>query len=924
MQNIQDTYLQHLNDMIRRYAYEYWDMPAFITVAEIPNFKYNSRDFNTNTINDVLHVDIVDYISKRRDWVDKNFTHLDIMEYKSIDPTSILAEIISKGCTKMMVLPDVFSDGKFSVSQHHPVMNQEQKNLIFFDENIFQLIENSVSMVLLNYNTKMYLFWNPTTDPNNYMIFSKLKVMGVDPVVSLTEGRYTGYYNNDPEKGYSLSLTIDNKVALSTDNPVASFYIPLPYTVIDKASELIDLPMPNPPVHDFNISNNVFVGSYQALRTSGDKYFNGRNLLFTNMGLAINHATREYKILDFSAESYDFVERIDKHTIKIKNYDKYDTIIMFRKPFNYSNYSRIDTIYDEILQVSKSAINEMGKVKFNTNSIFYMIKDEDMSWDEIEEMMYNTDPHIAQLIGETYPMTKTFHISEGEIYAPGDKLKDIEFDGWCLKFTIFNPSKYRPITWLNSRLNTRDVQFVQDLDHMYVILNSDAIFDFIKITIDRRYNDPVEIRKMIGKADMHLTVALFPLYDVLQREFVYGKSYPSLPLNRVINDYLMIAPAEMISQDAMIFNNGYLTTLNGSDTLVKSVDVISPYDYFIENSDSEIDASSNADRRTLSNTVLQSRMSDGYSDGCRLLMNNNFRYRDSVKVDDIDNPVDCTLPIIPGRTLLFGSYGDLILDNIGFERLSLRVFRYRDLKLGVSPEQSIGINVNSVDIPNTNGSDNFIFPIDPKRFTTECLDREWAYNVLQNQKLRALFYQKDIKPLYTDMYTLIDKSTRDEYTAWSTYRVATRDNPYDNTHYMGQIKSYHNKSYILNGDSLKDFPVYDSEIDTPMNRYVNNIWVHSLNTVLYKHRVALRHFERHKSYVLNNDALIAPKIQVLNPNINMFDYWMKTPVETVPTSMAVEFKRYGRDKAEEVSLEEHYAGTTVSINTNMTVEKTLF
>lgn len=922
MKDIQDIYLQELNNIIRRYAYEYWDMPAFITDAVIPKFKYEAH--STSNIKDILHKDLLDYITKRRDWKDPMYTHLDILDLKSVDPTSIYAEVITKGCDKMLILPDVFSSGRFQLTDSNPHMDMLQKNIVFFDNNILQLIQNTVQMVMVNYNTKCYVFWNSSTDPNKYMEFETLRVMGIDKVVSLCEGSYTGYHTNNPEKGFSLTLDINNKVVMDNSNKdVISFYIPMPFTVIDKSSELIDLPMPNPPIMDFNMSANVFMTSYQAPRSSGIKYFNGRNLLFTNMAIAINTTTREYKILDFSAEEYDFIEKIDKHTISIKNYDSYDTIIAFRKPFNYTNYSRIDTIYDEILQVSKSAIREMGTVKFNTNSIFYMFRDEDLLWEEIEDLMYNTDPHIAQLIGKSYPMVNTFHLTEGEIMAPKTVFKGIEFDGWCLKFTMHNPCKFRPVSWINGRMNTRDIQYVQDADNIHILLNTDAVFEFIKITIDRRYNDPVEITKMIKTTDVNLTVALFPLYDVLKREYVYSKYHPSSPLTKILNNYLMSAPAETISEDTMIFNNGFLTTLNQNDALVKSVDVISPYDYYIEDSNTEINHMQNDNRRMNSNTILLNRMINGYESGCRLILNNNYKFRESISMDDIELPKDTTLPIIPGRTLLFGSYGDLLIDEIGYEMLSLRCFRYRDLKLGVSPEQSIGINVNLVDIPNTNGSDNFIFPIDPKRFTAECLNREWSYNVMKNENIRRLFLQKDIKPLYEDLYTLVDIDTRKEMTAWSTYRLPTMDNPYDEDDYLATIDKYEDKEYIMDGTTLTPFPTFDAEDDSVLANFFNSTWDISLNTLLYRHRLALRHYERDNSYVLNKDAIVAPRIELLNPLVSLYDYWLKFPMETKSSSMQLEYKWYGKENRD-ISLEEYYAGDLATLNTNSTSEKTLY
>lgn len=777
-----NLYLARINHLLHKYAYEFWDMPNLLQKWVDKNYIYHRY-----TVEEFL-VDIDQFSTS------KNEDIVFITELKK------MREEIEAKCTHVIVLPDVFSGEVYDIPGINifPIKDVDGRNIVLFNNKPYRLMKERLQPIELVYDDKMYLFFNEANERNNELVIDELAIFCVYGIIPIADDSY----NTSDIPSYDLIINEDFK-AIDTE-PNIHILIDLPWltftpdNVIEVTREKNDF--------DFGQDLNTLYKQHTHFTSEYKKIYHNRNVILSNTAIAYKE-DMSFDIIDFENNKYDFIERVDKHTLRIKDFKDYIKIDLFLKPFNYIGYNRIDTLYDELMTKSHTYLDDIAYYEKQTNYIMAKYsQNRFLTWEQIEEVVNEFDFDLFNVIAQEFRTVFNMKITNTEKIGYLEEYKGIKSFGYKFIIEVDNYGEMDPVVFVNGKLIGKNLFTIRDKEKMYIWLNAEYVMDDLEFpTLNSLYLIKKNKEKMNKRGD-NITVILLPRYKTNRYdgdiEYRHCMRLHTNPINKNI---IMTAAERSPEEDHIMFINGLNMDckLGPRITEYQPFELIqSPYSkenyrFFISNSGVGLNPLDLDFKHTKIKVEVPS---------------------DKDLVDTGDFIVDYY------RSFIFDLDGRLMIPHIDYEILSCnKIFLTRNRFNIKTPEELL--------IVRPDYSDNYAGLFRNFNIKEKAKETSYNYRVMKLEKIQEVYNRiHDEEPRNEVITKFLPQSQIDFIRKFSEVYISALNKPFDEKRYDGKLAEY-GISYVKN-------PPFSLPLE--INPEHVKVGIESLNSKVYSLRVMSR------------------------------------------------------------------------------------
>ncbi|MGL5716844.1 MAG: hypothetical protein ACRCX2_27760, partial [Paraclostridium sp.] len=739
-------YLPEITNRLRKLAYEFTNIPHLFNVVSLD---YSPEHYDVGLILGELEDPTWDKSYK----VSPELTE-DILNYIT---TSGNYDNIFNKCDKYIILPDILSNS-WRVDQNDSYRNQQVNNLIFFGENIWELLRKDLYHINILYNGKWYLFYDSKSKNGNMMNFENIKYMTAAPKVQYFIGVNPGILHDATH----VTLDIHGNVVEPGPNTV-TISISLPTLEFDNGDQINVYKK----VNDVNIRTREIDFMRVNWVDPDKRLFHDRNSLLTSSAIGY---TLDGKIEFIDLRNHRSFNRIDKHTLEIPNLKEYSKLLVFIKDFDYDGYDRIDTVYDEVMRTDSSKLVEMSKSEKDLSWLSYLLEfehhkmndDGTIHYEELLDLMFNMDFDIFKVVTSVVDKTKYLTIQDATIIRPYSKFKDKYIHNFKFVYKIFNPLYTNPLVFKDGLLLNDSHMLVHEGEYTWILIDG-RHFDtehVEEIVTSSKYVD--ELMSKYSKLEHDITIAIPDQYEKSMQHY----DYPVIPYVWNGNKHLIIKQDVLQPFDSQYKIDGYMEFVNGRLIV-------------------------DQERDTTYCDLWDNSYEPGYN-SCHL-----YNYKtpvssysvtsDRYKVEEITLNSKSKLlkfesSFVTPNTLIFNDEGRLISDRIG------RVVSHKHIMRTIGNPD----NENTLKIYKVQESG---FPLEfDYEFSKEALESEMNYSILSNPNISSLF---DIVCEEFPERELTNQRLSKEAIEWcqlmASTNIATGGNPYNIYDYIEYMNSVADK-----------------------------------------------------------------------------------------------------------------------------------
>lgn len=793
--NWNEKYLPRINFLIKKYAYEFLNMPNFLQFYEFKDYVYQRF-----TISSFLP-DIDQYSTTPQEDI-----HLSLMINNNIE------YIKSKGYTHVIILPDVFSANPFDIKDLIPVRDTDKKSIVVINNKPWRYIEEYLDPFIWNYDNKAYIFFDESKEKDNDLVINKLSMLAIMKGIGISEDDF----EVDEDHNYDLKIDKEDINKIATSNDCLHILIHLPYLSFTPETCVDEGKNPN----DFDFGQDMYTLYQQHTHQYKDykHIYQNRNIILTNTAIGYK-ADGTWEPLDFTNNKNPYpelFERVDRHTFRIKDFGDFIRIDLFTRPFNYVGWNRVDSIYDELVERNHIYIDLLkGHKKYTTDIITYYAKNRWLTWDQIVDIIERVDFDVYNVIAQEFRMVYSYKVSALKILQYGQKYKNIKkLFGYKFVVPIQIQGEMDTLIFVNGKLVATNPYTIRNGDNVEILLDVDYVTNrLIKRNSYNQYiiNDNLEI---LSKLDDHVSVVLVPRYyrntfdtDRFKRFAIHSHS------SGIINNNLTItAPERAPEESRLTFINGLCTECDFGPKLIP----IEPFEIY---------------------------QSPYTQDNAGFFISNTGISKSPCDISFIHTrkeiivPKDSNLVKMPDdlfidyyRTLIFDMDGKLLTPHIDYTILSANYLNILKERFDTTePEKLLIVKPGYTDF--------FASAFDNLTISQESFNESYNVRIMNLPEVEDIykafpipqsFKEIESKPLTDSQIDFIKKYTE-------TY-IATLNNPFNKTKYTDKLVEY-NMADIIN-------PNYKPPSDIPEDSI--KVGFYSLNNFYYTNRVAHRFLQKEK------------------------------------------------------------------------------
>lgn len=868
-------YYQPLMDKIYKYAYENAEVDPYMERRDI--LTWSGKSYNVSDMENYLHSDIITDLKQMG------------MYYT-----------IKSKYDKYVILPDIFSVRDYPLFKHRNEFDMGLRNIVMINGFVLELKQSYYEHAKYNHNGKLYYFYREEDMGDMFNGENHLELITVNDMGYIYDKMAWNWWED-----FRLHLRIDvtgkiidiitgtlgvgrlGKTAILGASPTATDYIGISFMA---------------PFIEFKYGDNVdpelyievpglmsFTEDGWVMEKTGNHDFNSvyihnRNVLFSNTAIVI-FKDETWSVENFQYGESKYLEKIDKHTIKMGKFDNILKVYVFTRPFNFLNYDRVDTIYDELMTINDKAFLDMKKHKKTTTNLANLISNKDFTLEDAIEYGYKYDLDVLKVIQNYFKLFHTINLANVQVVSQynGEKFYTPK---WIIPLT--NRMNLYPAVFVNNHLISSDIKIYKSIDADVIILDP---LEFMKRYENFNYND---MNNYLLKRDLTKAKEFFAKYvksihimlvdsPILESMDVDPKLYRS-PIyhNELIYDKYIPAAATFVNGrlSAELFSYDVNGNVSSKD-LVRYLDGIERFDY-----DENIKSFNNTlnptkldlyhPTHTLSDgsysiyvndndlSLLINRITEPLLGMCKLYLGNKFTFRHNhINYDKLTFLEFNTLK--EKSTIAFDKYGILANDLISVlssNAINLtNAYNYKH-----SDELSDDVIIHTFSPKLTNSLLNVNFEIDPSRIDPNFNEGSFNDNVINDFGIQKMFEPTTLPSIKEIPITF--KSTEQLYgeKVLTKYWLSTLNNPYDRERYLSEIAIFNGK-YIATDGSLGDIPEINRSFVENTTDSVFGTFTHSLNTLFASNSAMY-------NIVINSTVGNDPIISIPNGyvDLNKFNY----------------------------------------------------
>lgn len=871
-------YYQPLMDKIYKYAYENAEADPYIERKDVVG--WSGRIYDVDKITDELHSDIIQ--------------DLKVMGYLK---TILLL------CDKYVILPDIFSNRKYPLFKHRNEFDTGRRSITIINGKTLELFEKDKTVVKYNHNGKLYYFYKSEEFKDMFNGENKIEQVVVSDMAYIynpSDGTWWENYRlhmNIGVSGEIFNVITGNlgagrlgKDAILGAAPSVSkgYYVSIsfmaPYIKFDYANSVDPtLYIEVPGLMSF--TEDGWVMEKTGNHDFNSVYIHNRNVLFSNTAIII------YKDQTWTTENFQFgeskyISKIDKHTLKMGKFDNIKEVYIFTRPFNFGNYERVDTIYDELMKINPFGFLAMKKYKKSTTNLANLISNKDFTLEDAIEYGYKYDLDVLKVIQNYFKLVHYIKLENVQIVKEynGEKFYTPK---WIIPIT--NRLDLYPALFINNMLISTDLKILKSIDRNILIFDP---LELMKRYDNFNYNnmDNYILKRDLNKAKeffqkyiKSITVAFVdspPLDDVdVDPKLYRGPIYH----NELIYDKYIKSSSTFVNGRLSSDIFSYDKTGNvSSKSLARYLDGIERFDY---------DLNIKSFENTLTPTITDlyhplHTLEDGnYS----IYENNNDL---SLLINRLEEPLLGISKLYLGKKYTF-RHNHLTFDSL--MKFDFNTFKEKSTihfdKYGILTNELVTVlSSNMINLTNAynykhndelsddviihtfspklkNSLLNVDFEIDSSKIDNVFNAGSFNDNVANDIGIQQMFEPmklptiKDIPVSFKSLEKLYGEKVLTKY--W----LSTLGNPYDKSRYLEEIKVFNGKYISVDGTSLGDIPAINQDfIDNTIDSLFGS-FTHSLNTLFASnaamYNIAINSIESDKQIISIPDGFI---------DLNKFNY----------------------------------------------------
>lgn len=451
-----ERYFPQIYSKICAYAVENRNEPVLINRYTID---WKGDIFDTANIETELHKDLIEDL--------KNFN---------------LYDDIVANTDKFVILPDIFSSRPLPINMRVTERYDENKKRIVIINNIlFSVVEQNMTHYSYNHNGYYYYFYKDAESQNMFSLGNSIEVIGLrDSFFDLEPDISTTPIIDD--NSYWLPLDINVDIPTGINIPRVDIIINRPYfkykikakTNEGKYEELPGIK---------SVSNDAWTSPKMlSILLKGDYIHNPNAIMSSSAIIKFKDNTWIHEKLDIN-QAGTYLEKIDKHSIKVLNTTNVDEIIIFYTNHTRENYSMVDSVYYKCIDTNPYYYTKLKGSQKDTTRLYEYIYETKPTVPELIEYGYKYDADILKIIQDFFRMKYSINFDEIKLTYE-TKGEDITYEP-KLEVPVVNMLKLHPIVFINGKLfyYPNYIRKVDDVDYIYI--NVRDLLNFLNISIPK-------------------------------------------------------------------------------------------------------------------------------------------------------------------------------------------------------------------------------------------------------------------------------------------------------------------------------------------------------------------------------------------------------------------------------------------------------
>ena len=453
-----ERYYEDIYRKITAYAVENRNEPVLFNRIPID---WKGEIFDTSNIVRELHKDLIEDL-KRLNMYD------DIVKYTD----------------KFVILPDVFSARPLPLDiQISEQYDEAGRNIVIINDLLFSVIkENMTKCYSYNHNGYYYFFYKNSESQNIFSSGHKFEIVSLRDSFS--------YLKPDTSKApvfdktfYWLPLNKNVNIEANLNVPRIDIIVNRPFFRFKVDKNPIPVSTESQPgnrsveFHDAFVSPKMY-----TFVQSGDYIHNPNAILSSSAFIIFDNNSWIHEKLDIK-QAGTYLEKIDKHSVKVKNTTNAKEIIIFYTNHKREDFSNVDSVYYESVDVNPLAYQTLKGSQKDTTKLYEYIYNNKPSVPELIEYGYKYDADILKIVEDFFKVKHSINMSEVKII---NEISDEIFYEPKIEIKCINRLRLQPVVFVNGRIyqNVPYIRKVDDLDCIY--LNTKDLMKMLDIEFDEK------------------------------------------------------------------------------------------------------------------------------------------------------------------------------------------------------------------------------------------------------------------------------------------------------------------------------------------------------------------------------------------------------------------------------------------------------
>ena len=451
-----ERYFPQIYSKITAYAVENRKEPVLLNKYSLD---WVGEIFEVSNIEKELHKDLIEDL--------KNFN---------------LYDNIINNTDKFVILPDIFSAKPLPINMRVTERyDEDKKRIVIINNLLFSVVEQTMTHYSYNHNGYFYYFYKDVESQGIFSSGNKIEVIGLRD----------SFFDLNPNLSNAPSITTDS-YWLALDkyvNVVNAFGVPRvdiiinhPYfrfKVKDDTGEAKHEVLPG----NKSVTNDAWTSPKMYSFIASKEYIHNPNIIMSSSAIIkFKDNTWIHEKLDVD-EAGVYLEKIDKHSVKILKTDNVDEIIIFYVNYTRENFSMVDSVYYKCINYNPYYYQKLKGSQKDTTKLYEYIYETKPTIPQLIEYGYKFDADILKIVEDFFKMKYSVNLEDIKLTYE-TKNGDITYEP-KLEVPVVNMLKLHPIVFINGRAfyYPNYIRKVDDVDYIYI--NAKDLLDFLSIEIPK-------------------------------------------------------------------------------------------------------------------------------------------------------------------------------------------------------------------------------------------------------------------------------------------------------------------------------------------------------------------------------------------------------------------------------------------------------